>query len=645
MRLPVALGMALIWSGAQAQMRIPAVQIAGPPTIDGVLSAGEWDGATHLTGFIDQTNGQPAHDQTEVWLAYDKSCLYVAFKVSEPDAKRVVANATQPGSIGNDDLVEFYVDPYCKGKWETMNVFSCNPKGIQSEFLAGGRSGKREWRGVWQSVAKNTDGGWIAEMRIPWKVMDLPGAGKHDVTFCFRRVQVHSAVTSWLPDISMQIWLERSYRWTDVELPAPQSSRPAFQAYLGPTLEDGRAELTGGIDVRYKLNQRLTALASVNPDFDNIEQAIASIAFTRLEQYLSDNRPFFNEGNGFFNTFDNYGYGFYSRRIADFDLGGKVYGNVGSNDEVGLFFTQGDSDKTNAVLNFTHRYNSRSRYSIYATARDEPGVVNRLTGAQLSYGKGPLTGYAAGAVSFDDHRTRSAGSAAAALSTPKWTSSLAYIWDEPGFNPALGYVNYDDIQGVRSDSSYDEYYTNRYLRHFGASLSAISFQSYDGSNRIQSADSSVSFETKNRAYLSLGATSQKYDDEYERSGSTTLVFYNSAYTNQITLKAVVGERAGNYTSYMVASGRYRLLKKVDVGLSFARQEYLGISEQTIFTIGWTIDPKRTLSARTVYSQGKTNAYLAFKSAGFTGMDWYLIVGDPNALEWKDRIVAKLVWAW
>ena len=40
----------------------------------------------------------------------------------------------------------------------------------------------------------------------------------------------------------------------------------------------------------------------------------------------------------------------------------------------------------------------------------------------------------------------------------------------------------------------------------------------------------------------------------------------------------------------------------------------------------------------------SNYFLSYSSSGFTGMDWFVIIGDPNAEEWRNRVTVKFVWA-
>lgn len=645
MRLWVALGMALVWSGTQAQMKIPAVKLAKPPVIDGVLSEGEWDGATHLTGFIDPNNGKPVADQTEVWLAYDSEAIFVAFRMADSEPGRIKATSTQPGSLGAEDTAELWIDPFNKKEWGNTSSFQCNCKGVQGEYLAGGRSAKKEWRGAWQSKAKVSEQGWTAEMRIPWNLMFLPSKGKHDVLVMFRRYQLHSNIQSILPDVGQQWRFDRAGTWTDVDIPASKTKPASFQAYLSPQLINGRFDATAGLDIRYRLSPQFTALASFNPDFANTEQSVASIEFSRAERYLDDSRPFFNEGNSFIDVTDSYGSAFYSRRIADFDFGAKAFGNVGSRHEIGAFATQSGDSETNGMFRYAYKFTPRSSVTLYGTSHQSDAYENQLVGTRLVYGKGDWSGTASTALNDDDGISKSAGSAVVNYAKNKWTGTAAYSWVEPGFNPAIGYASYENVRGANVYAEYTDIRNAGYIKMYDHWITAKSMEHYDGSNQSQQVQPVISFQTKNNAYLRLACSYEQFDNDYEHTGSCSMSFFNTPYTKQLTLGTTLGTRAGHDTTYTSINVRDRIWNCVDLSLLYARQEYLGITEQTVFTIGWIIDPKRTLTGRTVYSQGKTNAYLTFKSAGFTGMDWYLIVGDPNALEWKDRIVAKFVWAW
>ena len=68
-----------------------------------------------------------------------------------------------------------------------------------------------------------------------------------------------------------------------------------------------------GGDVRYEVTPQLRLLGTVNPDFDNIEQAVERIDFSYGERYVEDRRPFFSEGGNLYTDLTDF---FYSRRVS-----------------------------------------------------------------------------------------------------------------------------------------------------------------------------------------------------------------------------------------------------------------------------------------------------------------------------------------
>src|SRR5262249_36592476 len=56
----------------------------------------------------------------------------------------------------------------------------------------------------------------------------------------------------------------------------------------------------GGLDARYAITSNLTLIASVNPDFGQVEVDPAVINLTAFETRFEERRPFFVEGAGSF---------------------------------------------------------------------------------------------------------------------------------------------------------------------------------------------------------------------------------------------------------------------------------------------------------------------------------------------------------
>jgi len=646
----LSLGFLLALSGLafSVQTVYPGKVVEKPPIIDGTIQADEWDALNHATGFVDPVTGKPAEEQTEVWFGYDGEFIYVAARMRDSKPSSIVAKQTQPGaSLENDDTFSFYIDPFNSRQWDDVSTFTVNALGTQNDKFAGGRSSKKEWRGEWDAKALIERDGWSVEIRVPWKILQLPSKGVRDVAINMARHHQRLHVSSWLANMGQDYRWERAAIWQAVAVPSVSTSRIRFQGYLSPEWRESRFNLNAGLDARYNATSQYTWLGTVNPDFVNVEQEVAGIEFTRSERILQDNRPFFSEGSDYFWLTGSYTFArmFYSRRIGQFDFGAKGFGKVDANNDVSALVAQTGNERTDAVFHFVHRFDPRNSMSLYGTSVDAPNVDNKAVGGSVNLGRGLWESQLQYAQVRDGGQMRDTGAVAVNYNGPRLFSVVRHIWIDPGFNPGLGYVSYDNKRGIESYSDYNVDLRTGAFRNQGASLWLQKYDKYDGSNRVTTAQLDLRATTRRGTFLGLGYQSEKFEDEYDGILSAMVGLNTDDRHKNAFFSASTGTRGGEASSYLSASGKYRIANKLDVGLSYALLDYLGTAEQTIFTIGWEIDPKRSLTARTVWSDGSTNTYFAFRSAGFTGLDFYVIVGDPNAQEWTNRVAAKLVWAW
>jgi hypothetical protein len=82
-----------------------------------------------------------------------------------------------------------------------------------------------------------------------------------------------------------------------------------------------------GLDARYTFRPETTVHVTVNPDFATIEADEEFVNLTRFEAQLIEKRPFFLETN---QKFQQRIQTFYSRRIADIDVGGRLMSKTGA---------------------------------------------------------------------------------------------------------------------------------------------------------------------------------------------------------------------------------------------------------------------------------------------------------------------------
>ena len=64
--------------------------------------------------------------------------------------------------------------------------------------------------------------------------------------------------------------------------------------------------------------------------------------------------------------------------------------------------------------------------------------------------------------------------------------------------------------------------------------------------------------------------------------------------------------------------------------------------QQILTLTYDFSPALSLGSRLIWQVEGINIYFALRRSGYAGTDFFVILGDPNAPEFKQRLVAKVI---
>lgn len=442
--------------------RLP--QESPAPTIDGDLNDAAWKLAPKANDFIDADTGRSYVDQTEAYLLYDKTYIYIGFMCRDSKPSEIVARETvRDSQMRSDDYIQVTLDPYLTRKYDDYSVFTVNPLGTRATYISGGRAGKIEWQGDWTAAAKRVDGGWAAEMRIPWAILNYPnrrGPGKIGINF--RRRHARAQLESMWSDLGQQRFNERDGTWDGVE--APQRAwKPRFSAlpYIQPI---GRAtgrvgEIHSGVDLRYQPTSDLTAVGTINPDFASVEGAVESIAFSRSERFVPERRPFFLEGSGFIGLGEDYQIGSYfdSQHIQDVDTGFKLFGKLDAASTLGMLGTVGFGREANYVARLRRDFGPTSSANVMLIQHVKPGEDNTVAVVSEDIRRGKW--------GVDSQFALSGGRGAG---SPAWTSALnlsdknlfsTLRWNDVGtsFTDRLGLIGFNDYHGF---SNFTDWLTN-----------------------------------------------------------------------------------------------------------------------------------------------------------------------------------------
>jgi hypothetical protein len=637
------------WASAAAWGQVPsvpAVRAVEPPLVDGELNDAIWQKAAPAGPFVDPFTGKPPADRTEAWIAFDKEAIYVAFRCYDSKPEQIVAREIVPGAqMETDDRVGFHLDPFQSRVEAGISVFQVNAIGTQTERIAGGRTAKREWRGEWQAAVLRGTDSWTAEMRIPWRILNHGGAGARNMALNFSRYQARTDVYSEWSNRGPAERAELHGVWAGVEPPPRQAAKVEGLAYAAPEWNDGRSELRAGLDVRYRFTPSLTGVASLNPDFRNIEGQIAGIDFTRTERFLEDVRPFFTEGGTFFDMTGMFTFGrmFYSRRIEEFDFGAKVFGNPSDRMRIGALATV-DGSRRDGAFRVSQILGPRSHVSVFGTGTDRPGLDNTAIGGTFGRYWGNYGFNFQLASASHNGVADSAGAYAFDYSVPRFLTMVRTLWIEPNFRPSLGFIPYTDRKGWYWFTRHENDYRAGPLKRLQAELYVDRFRHYDGSPDEEGYTVGGNVLFRSDHDLSVFVSRFEFEGVPDRTLWVEAGMNRSNRFKRFTVGYETGRRENAETRFLTIQATYRAFGGLDLGLRRSVLDFMGRSEQTIVTLGWEMDPARSLTGRFVDRSGRQNYYLAFRNAGRAGMETFVILGDPNASEFRRRLSVKLVWA-
>jgi hypothetical protein len=365
-------------------------RIDAAPKIDGDIDEEFWTRIQPVSGFFqfDPVNGIKASEETIVWAAYDQNNLYLAFLMKDSRPEKIWAELTPRNSYENNDSITVTLDTYNDKR--TSTGFTVNPRGVQ----------KNTRETIWKSGAVIRSDGWSAEMAIPFKSLRFSPQEDQIWGINFERY-VHR--------------LNEQDYWTNVDRDVPllhqmgelsglSGVRPGYNLEFFPYAgvrssrwdDEKDDKLAAGLDVKYGILPNLTLDMTASPDFSEVESDPFIYQRTPYENYFQELRPFFNEGSQYFRlaTESGHYYGggprlsmFYSRRIANPKIAGKVSGKTGgySFGVLGALNEEEEGDSLYSVVRVQKDIFKNSQVGIYYAGLNADDDYNRNFAVDYSF--------------------------------------------------------------------------------------------------------------------------------------------------------------------------------------------------------------------------------------------------------------------
>jgi hypothetical protein len=324
-----------------------AARAPAAPRIDGRDDDAVWQTAQRYSEF---RTFQPTVDmdpafRTEFRAAFDAKNLYVFVRMFDPHPDSIMRALSRRDQRGPSDQIKLLIDSYNDKR--SGYEFAVNPDGVKRDYsMANDGDEDDSWDGVWDVATRVDSLGWTAEFRIPLSQMRYAPAEQHAFGFgIWRDIERLTERSAWplyspkksglvsqLGTLSGMTGLTNDRRMEA----APYVVTKDRQRSLTNGQFGRDQEVTVGGDLKVGITPNITLDATVNPDFGQVEADPAVVNLTAFETFFPERRPFFVEGNGFYqyalncyivvdcNTNEGL---FYSRRIGRSPSLRGLYGN------------------------------------------------------------------------------------------------------------------------------------------------------------------------------------------------------------------------------------------------------------------------------------------------------------------------------
>ncbi len=302
---------------AAGRATVRAVRLTGSWRLDGVLDEAIYEEVPPVAGFIQQLpdEGAPSTEQTEAWVFYDAQNVYVSARLwDSAPASQLVANEMRRDSrqLTQNDFFSVVLDTF----YDRRNgvAFLVNPIGGFMDFQVSDEGNPNmDWNPIWDVRTGRFDGGWTAELEIPFKSLRFrPGTSQIWGLQLGRRIRRKTEATFLTPvpinAVPGEMRVSAASTLTGVDVPEGNRTFEVKPYAIGSLATDARAvprisnEGDGdvGFDVKYGVTENLTTDFTYNTDFAQVEVDEQQVNLTRFSLFFPEKREFFLEGQGIF---------------------------------------------------------------------------------------------------------------------------------------------------------------------------------------------------------------------------------------------------------------------------------------------------------------------------------------------------------
>lgn len=447
-----------------------AVRVEAPPRLDGDLGDACWQNAPVLTDFITNSPvfGQSSAQRSEVRIAYTDEAIYVGAYLYQP-ADRIRTDLGQRDGDITADQLHIGLDTYR----DRQNAFrfQVTASNVQYDARMSPENLDVSWDAVWDSRVKQQADGWSVELRIPFSALRFPKRPEQVWGIQIaRQIQYLNEFSTFSPvdpngGGALPQWADLTgLRDLDPPLRLAFSPYVAASVQRSPVSSDpvdyatGRT-LSGGMDVKWGLNESFTLDATLIPNFGEAQSDNTVRNLSPFEVQYEERRQFFTEGTELFSK----GNLFYSRRIGGRPDG--FFAAAASLDSTEILRQNPAQQPLYNATKLSGRTRSKLGIGVLnaVAAPTKASILNEENGATREFETAPLTNYNVlvidqllphnSAVGLTNTNVlREGGQRDANVSALTFNlrdrrnryevfggSQLSAVWDAPGAAPSTGF--------------------------------------------------------------------------------------------------------------------------------------------------------------------------------------------------------------
>jgi hypothetical protein len=275
---------------AAEALAVQALPDVTAPTM-GAIDA-TWAAAKTVTLEHDFNNRRAADEATTVSVARDGDNLVVAFDARQREGV-VASQQTNSSSVFSEDYVGVYLWP--QGTQGFSYSFVASPRGARWQTS----SENSAYQPPWIAVGAPTQTGYVVTMRIPLSAIRSGGSDAWRVQFV-RQVVASNSLDVWTYANDSNNAADPAYAGTFTHFASSAAAAPRARAQiygLADITTPGYGGSTSrvGADLSLPVTKTSSIVASLHPDYSNVEQDQQTIAPSAFAYQYSEVRPFFTQ--------------------------------------------------------------------------------------------------------------------------------------------------------------------------------------------------------------------------------------------------------------------------------------------------------------------------------------------------------------